>query len=150
MANLCPLAAVGSFSKLDKDFSGSVSGTIVSYVVMKQGIGEPKETSSHSSSLWGAWSVSALVPNPPEGQSPVRADRCLTWLCFPGHVCPCIPSLCALHKQDQEMGRRQAWGPTSMPSIYHSSFQVIRATPLSADDKTEAQSLVDFPRSLIQ
>lgn len=152
MANLCSLAAVGNFSKLDKDFSGSFSGTIVSYLEMKHGIGEPKDTSSHSSSPWGAWAVPALVPNPPEGQSSVWVDCHLTWPYFPRHVYLCIPSLCELHKQDQEMGRRQAWGSASMPvpNTYHLSSQVIVATPLSADDKTEDQSLVDFPRSFIQ
>lgn len=122
MANLCSLAAVGNFSKLDKDFSGSFSGTIVSYLEMKYGIGEPKDTSSHSSSPWGAWAVPALVPNPPEGQSSVWVDCHLTWPYFPRHVYLCIPSLCELHKQDQEMGRRQAWGVRLHASAQHLPF----------------------------
>lgn len=40
--------------------------------------------------------------------------------------------------------------PVPVLSVYHSSSQFIFATPLSIDEETEAQSLGDFPRSLIQ
>lgn len=156
MSNLCSLAAVGSFSKLDKDFSGSVSGAIVSYLEMKQWIGEPKEPSSRSSSLWGACSVPALILATlhPQRPSPMWADCCLTcalfsWRC----VSMCSLPLCTAQARPRD-GKKAGLMATLHAHVcaQHLPFIISShlATPLSADDETEAQSLGDFCRSLIQ